>query len=133
MGSIAPDETTDTNHPQSLDLEAGRTPAKNLTHRERDSMRTVLKYISIATSETHDRHDRSSESPLCTLNNSPPNTRRPWDDVSDTPQYDKVIHWEDDLAAGSRSISPTNIATVSEETEILIKDNCTFSWKMPTA
>ena len=35
MGSIAPDETTDTNHPQSLDLGAGRTPANNLFLRER--------------------------------------------------------------------------------------------------
>ena len=90
---------------------------------ERDSMRMVLEYIS---KETHGHHDRSSESPLCTQNNSLSNTRRPWDDVSHIPQYDKVIDWEDDLAAGSHSISPTNIATVSEETEILIKDACTI-------
>ena len=35
MGSIALDETTDTNHPQSLDRGAGRTPANNLSLRER--------------------------------------------------------------------------------------------------
>ena len=35
MGSVAPDDTTDTNHPRSHDLGAGRTPEKNLTLGER--------------------------------------------------------------------------------------------------
>ena len=66
---------------------------------------------------------------MCTQNNSLPNTWRPWDDVSHTPQYDEVIDWEDTFAAGSHSISPTNIVTVYEETEILIKDACTVRLK----
>ena len=74
---------------------------------------------------TRGRHDRCSESPSCTRNNSPPNTQLSWDNVPDTPQYDEVTDWGDDLAAGSHSIPPTNVATVSEETEILIKDACT--------
>ena len=31
MGSVAPDDTTDTDHPRILDLGAGWTPAKNIT------------------------------------------------------------------------------------------------------
>ena len=42
---------------------------------------------------TRGRHDRRSESPSHTWNNSPPNTRLSWDNVPDTPQYDEVTNW----------------------------------------
>ena len=92
---------------------------------ERDSTRSQSRSALPPQRGTHGRHDGRSESPSRTWNNSPPNTRRPWDDVPDTPQYNEVIDWEDNLAAGSHSIPPTNVATMSEETEILIKDTCT--------
>ena len=81
---------------------------------------------------THGCHDRRLESPSRTRNNSPPNTRLSWDNVNDTPQYDEVTYWGDDLAAGSHSIPPTNVATVSEEMEIIITP-APLGWNMPTA
>ena len=126
MESIAPDDTTDTNHPRSHNVGARQTLEKTFTLRERIHAKwSWSRSASPPRRGTRGHHDRCSESSSCTRNNSPPNTRLSWDDVPDTPQYDKVIDWGDDLAAGSHSIPPTNVATVSEETEILIKDACT--------
>ena len=125
MESVAPDDTTDTNHPRILDLGAGRTPTKNLTLGETPRKWSRSTSVSPPRSGIHGRHDGHSESPSRTRNNLPPNNWHPWDNVPDTPQYDKTIDWEVNLAAGSHLIPPTNIATVSEETEILIKDACT--------
>ena len=123
MGSIAPDDTTDTIHPRS------RSNSREESHsrRENPHERSRSGSASPPWRGTHGRHDRHSENPSCTRNNSLPNTRLSWDDVPDTPQYNEVTDWGDDLDAGSHSIPPTNVATMSEETEILIKDACTVS------
>ena len=127
MGSVIPDVTTGTSHPWSYDFGAVQTLEMNRTHKER----TYVNGLGVD-QRRHplDRHVAAMtgvrRAILHTRNNSPQNTQRHWDDVPDTPQYDEVINWGDNLAAGSHSIPPTNVATVSEETETLIKDACTI-------